>query len=290
MPSPTLPKQSAPPAPPSSPAATPNIEPIEAPPRDPRQAPTSRDSLAEIGRLIRGEPEPEPAAEKPAPDSGKPKPKSLDDAAKALGLTVAELYELDVPLRGEGKDRSVKKLGELKDYFSAQDDHSLERLEWEERRDREQASVARERAELAELLSAVPRDKLDPRVLETVRKKIDATISAERRKTLDRIPQWGDDNTRTVELTGIAEHLADYGFPASALQGITDHRMLAYMRDNWLRMTRLQTALEKVKQVRTPQPGRAKANTSAPEQVRDHRESARSLDKQVDAVSKLLRG
>jgi len=279
-----------PPAQPSSPVTTSSIEPVAAPPRDPRQAPTSRDSLAEIGRLIRGEPEPDPVEPGKPPGDAKPKPKSLDDAAKALGLTVAELYELDVPLRGEGKDRAAKKLGELKDYYAAQDDHSLERLQWEEKRDKEQASVARERAELAELMASIPREKLDPRVIDIVRQKIDANINAERRKTLDRIPQWGDDNTRTVELTGIAEHLADYGFPASALQGITDHRMLAYMRDNWLRMTRLQSALEKVTQVRTPQPGRAKANTSAPEQVRNHSESVRSLDKQVDAISKLLRG
>jgi hypothetical protein len=251
--------------------------------------------LDEIGRLIRGDDESpaEPPGEAPTKpgEPGKPKaPKSLDDVAKSLGVDPAALYDLEIPLRGDGKDKSAKKLGELKDYFAAQDDHQLDRLAWEETRGREQASIARERAELAELMAAIPRDKLNQDVLNIARQKIDAHVASERRKTLERIPTWSDDNVRTVELTGIVEHLADYGFPASALHGITDSRMLAYMRDNWLRMKRLQDALDKVKPVRTAQPGRAKANASAPEPVRASRESARSLEKQVDAISKLLRG
>lgn len=260
----------------------------------PRKPPSSRDALDQISRLISGEPEGDQGDQgddEQPPQRGK-KPKTFDDVAKLLGVDVAALYDLEIPLRpGDGAKGGVaKKLGELKDYFSAQDDHRLDRLDWEERRDREQASIARERAELTELMGAIPPDKLNADIINAARRRIDAVVQSERRKTLERIPAWGDDNTRTVELEGIAEHLADYGFPAVALQGITDHRMLMYMRDNWLRMKRLQDALEKVKPVRTPGTPRAQATGSAPRPVRPQSQSTRVLDQQVDAISKLLRG
>jgi hypothetical protein len=139
-------------------------------------------------------------------------------------------------------------------------------------------------------MSAIPADKLNADVVNAARRRIDAMVQSERRKTLQRIPSWTDDNARTVDLAGIAEHLADYGFSPAALQGITDHRMLAYMRDNWLRMKRLQDALEKVQPVRQSGTPRGRAAGSAPTQVRPQKsQGTRSLDIQVDAVSKLLR-
>jgi hypothetical protein len=248
---------------------------------------------------MRGEPEPDAGvsdeADPPAdaanpPTKGRP-PKSLTDAAKALGLDPEALYELEVPLKGKGKEQVVKKLGELKDYFAEQDSHRLDRLDWEESRSREQGAIARERAELLELMSAIPPDKLNTEVLNKVRNKMDAHVKQERRRTLEAIPEWEDESSRTTDLAGIAEHLADYGFPASALQGITDHRMIRYMRDNWLRKSRLQAALDKVRPVRTGSPARSKAAGTAPTPVRSREsQGTRNLENQVSAVSKLLRG
>ena len=268
-----------------------------------KRGPSSADQLAEIGKLLRGEADDQGDQDDSdqgdqdgddQPPQGRRAPRTLDEVAKALGIDVAALYELELPERaaaGENKGKRLK-LGQLKDYYARQDDHALDRITWEETRDREQASIARERQELSELMAAIPADKLNQETLNAVRLRIDGVVKAERRKTLQRIPTWADDNTRTVELQGIAEHLADYGFPAAALQGISDHRMLAYMRDNWLRMRRLQDALDKVKPVRTPGTPRSRATGAAPAQVRPQQSqsSTRSLNNQVSAVSKLLRG
>jgi hypothetical protein len=287
------------------------VPPSEPPqPSNPPPQENSRNKLEQISRLMRGEENPKPVGDpppddgEPSPDDGEPKPqeqdgaarrpsvkvKSLDDAAKALGITVEELYALEVPLRNAKGEKLGKKLGELKDYFADQDSHQLSRLEWDEERGKQQAALNRDRAELQEIISAVPQERLSPAVVEAARKKLDSRIAVERRRTLEIIPSWEDDAARTADLTGIAEHLVDYGFPPSTLQGITDSRMLQYMRDNYLRMKRLNDALDRVKPVRTGTPRRASAGNGAPQKSVRPSTGARTQDVQVNAISKLLRG
>jgi hypothetical protein len=274
----------------------------QAPPQDVNQEGPARgsDALREISRLLRGEPATPPPDDqgdqgtRQQPPGAPPKRefKSLDEVAKALQVDVSALYDLEVPLRTDQKER--KKLGELKDYFAGQDQHSVDRLAWEEQRATQQAELNRSRMELAELLRAVPQDKLNAEVIDAVRKKQDAVVKEERRKTLDKIPEWRDDDTRARELSGMVEHLADYGLPAETLQGIVDHRMLAYVRDNWLRTERLRDALQRVQPVRTPTtPPRSKSSDTPPtsQPVRPSQAGGRAgVTAQVSAISKLLRG
>lgn len=269
------------------------------------KARSSTDRLAEIGRLLRGEegedegdvvdpiPQDEDVdPEQPPPRNAKARQvKSLVDVSKALGIPVEELYNLEVPLRVASGDRKTIKLSELKDYRDAEDDHKLDRIAWSEEREREHADIARSRAEIADLLAMVPEDKLKPEVMAKIRQRHEGLITLERQKTLRRIPEWHDEDARRSDLEGIAEHLADYGFSANALQGIHDHRMLAYMRDNWLRKQRLSKALEKVKSVRTDTPARSRP-ASRSQQSQSVRPSTgpRTVERQVAQVSQLLRG
>lgn len=274
------------------------------PPRDRSQdppQPTGTERLKQIGRMMRGEDDDAPNlvddqddqddGEQPRVNGKAPREvKSLLDVSKALGIPVEDLYNLEVPLRVASGDRKTIKLSELKDYHDAEDDHKLDRIAWSEEREREHADIARSRAELSELIAMVPEDKLKPEVLNAIRARHEGMINLERQKTLRRIPDWHDEDRRRGDLEGIAEHLADYGFSANALQGIHDHRMLAYMRDNWLRKQRLSAALEKVKTVRTETPSRSRpATRTQPGAVRATHQP-RELDRQVSEVAKLLRG
>lgn len=277
-------------------------------PPKPRTPPSSKQSLEAIGRIMRGEDEPQdddqgtPSGDDqgaaPGEDQGdepqgdkRPKLKSLDQLAKVLKVDAADLYDIEVPLRA-GSEKKAMKLGELKDYFDSQDDHRLERLAWDEERGRQEAAMARDRAELSDILKLVPPDKLDSKILEGIRRRQDNLVATERRRTMERIPSWRDEESRTRDLEAIAEHLRDYGFPPSVLTTITDHRMLAYMRDNVLRMRRINEALERVKPHRGATIPRSRSSASAPAQqpVRPSAGARTTLDQRVDAVSKLIRG
>ena len=274
--------------------------------RQARQRPGGS-ALAEVAKILRGEEagpddQDQDGVDRDGDDQDAPAPrangreprqvKSLVDISKALGVPVEDLYNLEIPLRVANGDRKTIKLSELKDYRDQQDDHQLDRLAWSEEREREHADIARSRAELSELLAMVPEDKLKPDVLNKIRTRHEGMVTLERQRTLRRIPDWHDEGTRAEELELIANHLADYGFSPNALQGIYDHRMLAYMRDNALRKRRLSAALEKVKPVRTETPARSRAAQRKPaaESVRTSTKGPRNLERQVSAVASLLRG
>ncbi len=268
---------------------------------------TGGSRLAEVAALLRGDEggpddlDDQADDQAPGPDGDREPPpqrnaktprqvKSILDASKALGIPVEDLYNLEIPLRVASGEKKTVTLAELKDYRDQEDDHKLDRIAWSEEREREHADIARSRAELAELLQMVPEDKLKPDVLNKIRTRHEGMVSLERQRTLRRIPEWHDEGTRAEELEGIAEHLADYGFSANALQGIYDHRMLAYMRDNWLRKRRLSAALEKVKPVRTETPSRSRPAARRQQESVRPATGPRNVESQVAQVSQLLKG
>jgi hypothetical protein len=276
----------------------------------------SPDKLAQVSALLRGEPSPVPVSGDPQGMAGvaggddlarlsasletdqpaqlrEPGERvdpleSLDALAQTLGVEAANLYQVKVPTR----DGETITLGELKDYHAQRGEHEVERLAWEEQRVTEQADLARSRQELAELLSAVPRDKLRPEIIERVRQVHETRMAVERSKLLDRVPEWKDDAKRSEEMDKIAGHLADYGIPKSALAEITDHRLLVYMRDNMARKARLDAALAQVREVRTPPPpGSSKPPVNKSGSTRQGQPNGPQAQRaRLGEISKLLRG
>lgn len=199
------------------------------------------------------------AASGKAAGAKKAKPKKLNDLAEPLGIEASELYKLEVVTAADGSPVTVE---QLKDYFGKRSEHSVAQLQWEEERSRQQADLVRANAELRELLAAIPRDKLDKTVLESVRNKHEASINRERARTLQVIPDWKDEAKRTEDLAGMAEYLQRFGFDAAHLKSVYDHRLLLLIRDAWKREARVKAALEAVNKeppAQTPKPGKANA-------------------------------
>lgn len=183
------------------------------------------------------------------------------------------------------------KLGELKDAWRDRESVETERLALAEEREASDAEIRRARAELAELLSAVPRDKLNPQVIEAARRSHLARMEVERQRALSAIPAWQDDQVREADMTGIREHLAEFGLPVGVLSEIQDHRMLAYMRSNMERKRRVERALGQVKAEKSgPTPGRnpsPSARRQSPGSTRSGQ--PRSLNQRVNAIADLLK-
>jgi hypothetical protein len=187
-------------------------------------------------------------------------PKALKDLAEKLGVRPEDLYGIEVPY-ADGKTRT---LGQLKDLASKEGDLTVRELAIEEARTKKEAELHRDRAELSELIAALPREALKPEVINAIRQKHEATLKRERAKTLEIIPEWKDEAKRTEELTGIVEHLQSYGFPAHYLQSVSDSRTLKYIRENYLREQRLRRALEKVEAAAPSATTKSKPTGSAP--------------------------
>lgn len=227
-------------------------QPVETPPEQKSQIET-------LAEMFQEEPEKGINGE-PAETQTKGKPKGLKDAAERLGLKPEDLYAIEVPM----SDGKVKTLGQLKDAAAKEGDLSVRELAFEESRTKRESDLIRAQSELRELVSALPASAVKPEVLEAVRQKHEAIMKRERAKTLEAIPEWQDEAKRNEEIEGIMSHLEGYGFPKNYLQTIYDHRALRYIRENFLRETRIRKALEQVQQVRPTSTPKAKSNGAAP--------------------------
>ena len=171
-------------------------------------------------------------------------PTKFNDLAGKLGLELNDLYKLEVSQAADGTPVTVE---HLKDHFAKQDDLALREIDFEERRTQQESQLLQAQEELRELMAALPEKAIKPEVLQKVRQKHDVQLQLERKRTLDVIPEWQDEDTRTADIEGMAEHLKQYGFPGDHLGRVADHRQVRYIRDNWRREQRIRKALAQVK-------------------------------------------
>lgn len=219
----------------------------------------------------------------------KTKPKTLNDLAETLGVEVAELYDLEIPL-GVGDGDEVKTLGEFKDIAQNSAQLEVDRLAWEEQKTQDEQRILRSNQELAELVKMLPRAALSEQFLNAVRERRTEAMRAEDMATLDAIPNWKNDDSRAAERARMAEHLSAYGFPSDYLDHVVDHRTVKYIRDNMLRQERIERALSQVKTVRKP--GHAPSTKPAkPKTASSSRRNPKSnVTSQVAQVVDILKG
>jgi hypothetical protein len=233
------------------------------------EAPEQRRTLADLLRDDDDKPEPETAGQG-EPEQGQKgeagesrkqaKPKGLQDLAERLNLKPADLYAIEIPM-SSGEPMT---LGKLKDLAAESGDLSEREIRFEEDRTRRENELAAAKAELQDLVAALPREALKPEILDKLKRRRDEYTRREKAQTLDAIPEWRDEATRTEEIGGMLEHLKGYGFPESYLGSIIDHRTLRYIRDNWRREQRIRRALDQVEKGKPPKSARSAPAGSAP--------------------------
>lgn len=252
---------SSPNSPQSSPeTATPTAAPAET------QAPPSE--LRQFAELFEEQPKPQgngsasetAPAGLPAEKQTQGKPKNLAELAETLKLKPEDLYDLDVPM-SNGKP---VKLGALKDAAARQEEFSVRELQFEESRVKRESELLRSLSELREVVSMLPPAAVKPEVIDAVRRKHEATVKAERARTLEVIPEWNDEAKRTADIAGMIEHLQAYGFAPNTLESIVDHRQVRYVRENYLREKRLKAALAQVSAVKSSTPAPSRTSGTVP--------------------------
>lgn len=189
---------------------------------------------------------------------GKGKPKTLNDAAERLGVDVKDLYDLEIPSSKQGEKFT---LGQLKDHLAEREDFTVSQLKLDEDRARMESGFMRAQQELQELLAALPKTAVKPEILEKIRTRHEATLTSERAKTLEAIPEWRDQTRREADFVLMIEHLKGFGFHANYLKSVYDHRTLKFVRDAALRKQRLDKALALVGEKKPSALGKGKSAT-----------------------------
>jgi hypothetical protein len=178
------------------------------------------------------------------PDDPAKPVKSLEHAAKRLGMKPEDVYKILVPMKDGAPPIA---LGELKDRVGELVDLDARELEFETRRVRNEGETLRSQQELRDLMAMIPRDKITPELLQRVRSSHEATRNREVALTLEHIPSWTDERSRTADLTKMVTMLSDYGLPESFITTVVDHRALKFIRDSMIIRERIMKALKDVK-------------------------------------------
>lgn len=212
-------------------------------------------------------------------------PKTLADLAERTGIKVEDLYAIELPAQADGAENPT--FGSLKDLAAEQSDFAGRELKLEERRVTLENEQAGARQDLEFILKSLPPDAIKPEALQRAREQREVFLDREAARVLDVIPEWSDDKVKRGELAGIGEHMGQYGFDQNHINQVADHRMLRYMRDNFVRMKLVEKALATAKPVkkvptsRKSQPAKPTAPVTATPQS--------SLNDQLSAIDLLLK-
>lgn len=189
-------------------------------------------------------------------------PTTLEAVAEKLGVSVADLYALEIGQPGDGEEKIT--LGQLKDMAQEKGSFKVEQLEWEEKRAAREAELVKSMSELQDLVAMLPKSAISQNLLQAVASKRAATLEAEALATVRAIPSWSNDDAKASDLRAMNKHLERYGFPANYAEQIVDHRTLFFIRESMLREQRIAKALEQVSTVRKPGHATKPSSSSKP--------------------------
>jgi hypothetical protein len=165
------------------------------------------------------------------------------DSLKKHGLTSEQIYALKVPL-ADGAEPIA--LGELKDRVKELVDFETRELQFDQRRQKSEGELLRAQTEIRDILGMIPKEQLNPALINRLRQQREATQARESELTLQHIPAWENEKTRAEDLKGMIDYLGEWGFPPQFIETLVDHRALKFVRDSYLRDKRIKQALSKV--------------------------------------------
>lgn len=168
---------------------------------------------------------------------------SIDGLTKRLKMTPEQAYAIKVAMPNGAEPLTV---GQLKDRVGELVDLETREAQFDQRRVKAEGELLRAQTEMRDLMALIPKEQLNPAMLDKVRKGHENTMKRERAATLEHIPEWQDEKRRTEDIQGMMDMLADYGFDDSFITTIVDHRAMKFIRDSYLRDKRIKAALAKV--------------------------------------------
>lgn len=222
------------------------------------------------------------------PEAGESKSLKLATVAEALGVEVADLYEL---LELDDVGGKTLTLGALKDLAKEASDLEGSRLEFSELKASEENDLLRRKQELDYILRSLPKTAVTPEVVARATAERTRVLELERARTLEAIPDWKKPGVEKAERAKIGEFMTQYGYDKKSIDQMFDHRMVKLLRDSWQRFERVQDALAKVKEQKAGnarEPSRAGGAPRQPRAVKLGPNAGRT--EKVAAIAELLRG
>lgn len=168
----------------------------------------------------------QPDAGKPDGDVGAEATSALQALAEKAGVSVKELYKVQIPL---GNEREPVSIGDLKDQFQQVDDLKGQRDTFDQTRTAFENDMIRSRAELQEIVALLP--EVPAALIERGQASHAANIAKQRELLHNIKPEWKDPEVFARVQDNILNVVQEYGFTRPELESITDHRLTKLLHD-----------------------------------------------------------
>lgn len=175
-------------------------------------------------------------------DPTKP-PETLEALSKRLGFKPEQIYNVKIPLADGAEPLTI---GQLKDRIGEVVDLETRETQFESHRMEREGELLRSQTEIRDILAMIPKEHINPEIVNKIRKRHEANMAFERRMTLQTIPEWRDEKRAGEDLQGMIDFSKRWGFDETFIASVHDHRALKFIRDMYLRDKRIQAALAKV--------------------------------------------
>jgi hypothetical protein len=179
----------------------------------------------------------------PVVDDPSEPPETLDVLSKRLGFKPEQIYNVKIPL-ADGAEPLT--LGQMKDRVGELVDLETRETQFESRRMQVEGELLRSQTEIRELVAMIPKEHINPAIVDKIRKRHETNMAFQRKMTLEHIPEWRDEKRAGEDLQGMVDFTKRWGFDETFMASVHDHRAIKFIRDMYLRDKRIQAALAKV--------------------------------------------
>lgn len=192
--------------------------------------------------------------EKDTSDDSAEKPKkpvklqSMAELAEKLGLKVEDLYNIEVPMMGDGQKMTI---GQLKDSITEVKTFEAGKLAFEEEKVAFEQGSLRAKEEMTTILNKL-KEVIPQKHFETLMKaglqEHSQKLNEQKKKVFELVPEWSDRDVLSKDVGDINSHLEPY-FGKNALGQFNNANLIKYIRDNMKRQQRVDSALKKMMEV-----------------------------------------
>lgn len=222
-------------------------EPPARKPKEPPQDDQADDDEEEAGDATTGDGDEDIEADEDEQAADDAPVKTIDDAAKQLGLSRKEFNELEVNVRGE-----TMTIGDLKSRMhevltldKARDELDDERGKWELER------IASYR-NLNAIVDALPRNAQTQGLLKQLEQQHESTRARELENLHFARPKWADTAYATAARQKITALAREYGFSVAEVNGLMDHRQVLLVQDYAELRDKVKASREAARKVHEP--------------------------------------
>ncbi len=185
----------------------------------------SEDDEGSIQEQIRGEDNADDAVD-PA-EAPEPELVDFDSLSETLKLPKEDVYKIPIPL---GDERDPIPLGKLKDQYVEAERFKERQQEMTEQLADQQNDLMAKRREVDSLMQALG-PQLDNQTRDYINQQSQESIARERKQVIQSIPEWSDAKTVAADLEAITDFAGGYGYSATEINNIVDHRLFKMLRD-----------------------------------------------------------